>query len=385
MKRDDYVFVLTSFLVWRLLIFIPIFLAPFFIPLHNAFLGGGLQNYLNNPYFWSWANFDGEHYISIARIGYGNFEQAFFPLYPFLIHQISRVYGFKSLDLMVATGLFISNVSFLLSLVGLYKLIRIDYKKNVARLTILLLLFFPTSFYFGAVYTESLFLCLVVWSFYFLRRENYFLASLLGMFAASARVVGIVLLPIYIISMTYWKRPIKTMINLLFIPVGILSYMYYSYLKWGDPLKFFNVASSFGEQRSDHLIILPQVFYRYFVKIIPNISWSYFPVIFTTLLEISVALLFLGLIFYLFYHLMRGTMIVKSSYWLYLVFAYIVPTLSGSFSSLPRYALVLFPAFIYFAYFAQKLPKVLLVCILIAMSLVAIIAHILFIRGYFVS
>ena len=50
--------------------------------------------YHSNFLLWSWANFDGEHYLNIARHGYqvirGQSEYAFFPLYPLLINLMSR-------------------------------------------------------------------------------------------------------------------------------------------------------------------------------------------------------------------------------------------------------------------------------------------------------
>lgn len=332
------------FIFWRLLIFIPIFLAPFFFDLQRNFLGGGLENYLSNPYFWSWANFDGEHYLSIANIGYSNGEQSFFPLYPLIINLLGG---------SAFAAIIVSNILFLFTLIGFYKLIKLDYSESVARIATILLIVFPTSFYFGAVYTESLFSSLVVWSFYMFRTQKYLLGTVLGSLSSLTRVIGI-------------------------IPIGLLTYMGYSKYVWGDYLAFFTQAKNFGEQRSDHLILLPQVFYRYFVKIIPNLSWEYFPVVFTTLLEVSVALLFLYLIFVSFKR-------IRLEYWLFLTLGYLIPTLSGSFSSLPRYVVVLFPAFIYFATKLQHKNVILRLGIYIGLAIIAIIAQMLFVRGYFVS
>ena len=344
MQKSNVFFILKSFVVWRILIFIPILLAPFFFELQKNFLGGGLTSYLQNPYFWSWANFDGEHYLAIANLGYGGGEQSFFPFYPLLI---------KFLGGSALVAQLISNFSFLASLFGLFKLIRLDFSEKIAKLAIILLLFFPTSFYFGAVYTESLFLALVVWSFYFFRKKKFFSGILLGSLSSLTRVIGIV-------------------------PIGVLGYMGYSKYKWGDFLAFFHSAKNFGEQRSDHLILLPQVFYRYFVKIIPNLTWDYFPVVFTTLLEVLVGLSFLILIIYSFRKL-------RWEYWLFLTLGYLIPTLSGSFSSLPRYVVVLFPAFIYLALKLEKTKKEVLVGICLLLAIIAITAQMLFARGYFVS
>ncbi len=332
------------FVYWRFLIFIPIILAPYFFKLQTNFLGGGMDKYLSNPYLWSWANFDGEHYLSIAKMGYSNGEQAFFPFYPILI---------KYLGDSVRSGILISNAAFLIALFGIYKLIRLDYSEKIASSAILLMLVFPSSFYFGAVYTESLFLMLTVWMFYFFRKQKYIYGIVAGSLSSLTRVIGL-------------------------IPIGVLGYMWYSHNKWNDFLAFFHAAKNFGEQRSDHLILLPQVFYRYLVKIIPNLTWSYFPVVFTTLLEISVAILFL-------YVIISSFKKIRIEYWLYLVFGYLTPTLSGSFSSLPRYVMVLFPAFIFLSMKLEKVGSAVKYLVFSVLILISCIMQMLFIRGYFVS
>lgn len=332
------------FLYWRFLIFIPIIIAPYFFKLQSNFLGGGMEKYLSNPYLWSWANFDGEHYLSIAKIGYSNGEQAFFPFYPILI---------KYLGNNVWSGILISNIAFLLALFGLYKLIKLDYSEKIAIGAIGLMLVFPSSFYFGAVYTESLFLMLVVWTFYLFRTKKYIFGFIAGSLSSLTRVIGL-------------------------IPVGVLGYMGYSKYKWDDYLAFFHAAKNFGEQRSDHLIILPQVFYRYFVKIIPNLTWSYFPVVFTTLLELIIGITFL-------YLLVVSFKKIRIEYWLFLLFGYLTPTFSGSFSSLPRYVIVLFPAFIFMAVKFEKLNIYLRYLIFTILMIVSCIMQMLFVRGYFVS
>jgi len=175
--------ILLMFLTWRFLLIIISFFAIYFVPLgyKDRFLGGGPINYRSIPEFFSWANFDGEHYLSIAIFGYKNLEQAFFPVYPLLISFFSRPFSSDLISSLVNStivGLIISNASLLLALIFLWELIRIDFSKEIAYLTIILILIFPTSFYFGAVYNESLFLLLSVLSFYCARKGNWFLAGI---------------------------------------------------------------------------------------------------------------------------------------------------------------------------------------------------------------
>ena len=67
--------------------------------------------------------------------------------------------------------------------------------RATARLTVLVLAFFPTSFFLNAVYTESLFLALSAGSLWALRvRQDLLLACLLAGLATATRNVGLFLL-----------------------------------------------------------------------------------------------------------------------------------------------------------------------------------------------
>jgi hypothetical protein len=67
------------------------------------------------------------------------------------------------------------------------------------------------------------------------------------------------------------------------------------------------------------------------------------------------------------------------------VAGYLIPTLSGSFSSLPRYVLVLFPGFILMAVWLSKKSRWLQTAVLLILFLALGIATALFARGYWVA
>lgn len=388
MNRNKVAKLLGFFISWRLALFVFLGLSAY-LPLQKNFLGGGLGNYIKAPYFWAWANFDGEHYISIAQRGYGQGEQAFFPSYPLLIKGLSVLFG-KSIGVYVLLGLLISIFFFFIALIGLYKLIILDYPEKVARASILLLLLFPASFYFGSVYTESLFLALIVWSFYFARKKNWFAAVILGAFSSATRFIGILLLPAIFFELVGWSaikdilawRPLKVaplkVLFLAILPVGFILYMYFLKQSTGDPLAFINTLPGFGEQRSQTPIVLPQVFYRYFFKILPNVIYSYLPVVFTTFLELATAILFTVLSVAAFFKL-------RLSYAIYLSLGFLIPTLSGSFSSLPRYVVVLFPGFLLMAIYFLKLERAMKFILLSILFLLLGLATALFVRGYWIA
>lgn len=369
MFTKDYKFLIKAFLIWLVALFAILFLAVKFIPLQKNFLGGGYSNYVTSPYLWAWGNFDGEHYVSIAKNGYGFGEYAFFPLYPVLI----KVFG---------NGIFVSITSFFIGLIGLFKLLKFDFSEKFAKTVIIFLLIFPTSYYFASVYTESLFFALAVWALYWARRGNFLLATILGIFLTATRFIGIIILPVVWIEWFLESRGKNNFLKsfpeiTLAIPTGLFAYMYYLEGKTHDMFAFFTSLTSFGEQRSSHLITLPQVFYRYFFKIIPSLNFNYFPVTFVTFLEIVVSLIFLLMIFLSFRKL-------RFSYWTFLTLGYLIPTFSGSFSSLPRYVLILFPAYIFFAKLAGKRRFYFFAFGAVSFILL-IISFGLFARGYWIS
>ena len=171
------------------------------------------------------------------------------------------------------------------------------------------------------------------------------------------------------------------------IPIGLFFYMYYLKSTTGDPLEFLHSVGIYGEQRSTQIILLPQVFYRYIFKILPNINYDYFPVVFTTWLEFLTAVLFGGLgLLGILGGLKRLRKIrIRLSYLIFLVLGYIIPTLSGSFSSMPRYVLILFPGFILMAVYLNELKSSYRYFFFCVLFILLGIATALFVRGYWIA
>lgn len=371
------------FLFWRIALFFVLFFSLAIFPLQFNFLGGGLTAYLHNPALWAWLNFDGEHYFSIAQNGYHALEYFFFPVYPMSVRVIADVFG-RSVTGVAIEGIVLSNVVFLIGLFGLIRLIRLEYTPSIAQSSILLLLLFPTSFYFGSFFTESLFFAEVIWALYFARKGQWFYAGLLGGLATGTRIVGVALIPAFLLeSYLQYKMDIKKytqpVLAAILTFLGLILYMLFLKARTGDPLNFFTSLNSvFGAQRDDSIVLLPQVFYRYIFKILPSIDYHYFPQVFTTLLELGSGLLFLVLSIIAFFKL-------RLSYAVYLAAGYLTPTLSGSFSSFPRYALVLFPGFILVALGVNAIPKPARAFVYITSAVLLFVSLALFARGYWIS
>lgn len=149
--------------------------------------GGGFGSLLAG----SVDRFDAAYYLDIAAHGYGSFSSgkvAFFPLYPALIRLFTPVFVTP-----VVAGVVVSLGALLLALVLLYRLTELELGPRAARATVLLLAFAPVSFFFGAVYTESLFLMLSVGAVLAARRDRWALACALGALATLTRPTGVLL------------------------------------------------------------------------------------------------------------------------------------------------------------------------------------------------
>src|SRR4030043_577900 len=183
-------FLTTIFLLWKLSLLFIAFLAEKILPTFgNRFPYVGDLKYGGLPYWiWSFGNFDGVYYIRIVQKGYlDQFTQAFFPVYPILIKIVSVI----TFGNYVLSGLLISNTAFLIGLLLFFKMVTKIYDRKIALWACLFLLSFPTSFYFGSVYTEGLFFLMVISAFYLSSLGKIWQASIIGAFASATRLVGI--------------------------------------------------------------------------------------------------------------------------------------------------------------------------------------------------
>ncbi len=380
--RKDIFHILLIFLGWKFLLVLTLLLSVMFLPLGatDRFLGGGIERYSPSPEVFAWANFDGEHYLSIAIFGYKSLEQAFFPVYPKLISLLSAPFSgdlYSAFTASVLSGLFISTIAFILALIIFWDLILLDYKKDVAFLAMLALLTFPTAFFFSSLYNESLFLVLTLASFYSARKGKWGWAGIFGMIASATRVFGILILPALIIEAYLQRAHPKKILGLMLIPLGLLGYMLYQLQTVGDPLAFYNLQTIVGQQHQQGIVLLPQVFVRY-IKML--ISFDVTNIMYLTLvLEFMIGILFfvLPIIGYL--------KKVRLSYLFFAAAGFLLPTFTGSFSSVPRYVLVLFPSFIVMGIILSKQKKIIRVAFLLISFIWLVIEASLFFRGYWVA
>jgi len=180
---------------FKVAVLLAAFLAPYFFSFNTA-------NYLANfhypanalPDTWtSLKTWDAQHYLCLADQGYspGDWDNVFFPLWPFLIHLTGPLFFGNNL----AAGLVLSLLFTLASMVFLYLLVKPSCGTETAFNTGLFLLAFPTGFYMSLVYTEALFLTLATAYFYFSREGKIGPAAFCAFLLPLTRPLGVLILP----------------------------------------------------------------------------------------------------------------------------------------------------------------------------------------------
>jgi Gpi18-like mannosyltransferase len=123
-----------------------------------------------SPFWDTFARYDTGYFEGIAWSGYaplpgGRSNIAYFPVYPMLIRAVGRLFD-RHHAIFYISGVAISWVCFVLAMVALYHLARLDLPEERARRAVLLTMIFPFAFFFGVAYSESTFLLFWCWGFW---------------------------------------------------------------------------------------------------------------------------------------------------------------------------------------------------------------------------
>ena len=192
--------------------------------------------------FAIWHQWDSRHYFDVAENG----DKApgegttlvLPPLLPLLIRAGALVTGSWA-----SGGVFVVTlISFLPGLL-LYQLARCDLNEESAFRAMLVLLLFPTSFFMHIVYTEGLFLTTVLAAFLAARRGNWRAVAIFGLLAGLTRINAFVLAPALLVEA--WgdsrKGRVPRLLASLTVGLGLAVYLWINYAVAGDPLAFFTV------------------------------------------------------------------------------------------------------------------------------------------------
>jgi hypothetical protein len=209
-----------------------------------------LTRSLAEPLLSPLARWDAVWYLRIAESGYGGSDvrAAFFPFYPLLVRAVAAPFGASPGALLVAAYV-VSLAAFLGALVLLHRLVWLELGRPLAQPALLLLAVFPAAVFFGAPYSESLFLLLAVGAFYAARTGRWAWAGAAAAAAAGTRSAGVLLL--LPVAMLWWSARPRQPANaawLLLAPLGLAAYALFLGLAEGDAWRFLDVQDAWSRE-----------------------------------------------------------------------------------------------------------------------------------------
>jgi Gpi18-like mannosyltransferase len=295
-----------------------------------------------------WNRWDAPHYLDIARMGYVSQGVearwiVFYPLYPWLVRASALVMP----DEMLAAFL-VSGAASVAAGVLLRRLARLDEPEEVARASVFFMLVFPTAYFLHIGYTEGLFLALAMGAFLAARARCWWAAGLLGGLAALARVNGLLLVPA--LAFEAWEeyrgegRRVRAGWLWALCPLaGFGVYLFINWWVFGDPRTFLNAQGEYWYKS----LTWPWVG----IRETWNSVWARAPSEAQMVGWHELFFVLLGLLVTVW-----GWLRLRTSYAIWMTCNWLLWTSTKFVLSVPRYTLVLFPAFILFARLRASRP-----------------------------
>jgi hypothetical protein len=197
-----------------------------------------------------WARWDSDWFLRIAENGYTwpSSTPAFFPLYPLLVAAL----GWAFLGHDVLAGVVISLAAGCAAFALLYRLTDLRLGEGTAQRTVLFLAVAPTSLFFGAVYSESLFLLLAVAAFLLAEKGRFSGAGTAAGLALLTRSAGIALLPALVLLA--WRAPnrLRALAGVAIAPLLFAIYPLVLAIWIDRPLAFMDAQKVVWERRLSH-------------------------------------------------------------------------------------------------------------------------------------
>lgn len=362
--------ILRTFLFWRTgLFFVALLGSIAFSIVPNGSLGSPSAG--NFDYWLSWAQWDGGHYMEIVKNGYEDVANvAFMPLFPAIARYTGVLFG------PLFSGLLVANVAFLFFLYAIKKYVEQSFPKEVAKYTVITYLFFPTSIYAIAFYSEGLYLLLSCLALLFFLKQKMVFLTIFACLAAATRFVGFALVAAMAVSFlkTYFDNrsfiDIKRVVILLLgASVTLFLLGYFLLFPYGRSFgAIVSVQSLWGREVTDPAsTILSYVFPILFFEQRPIMD--YFDLFFTVvpLLLLTIQVKKLGM-----------------ALWIYSMLAILIPASTGTLSGMPRYLLASFGFFVLLAQFLAQRPRV-RIAYFIASLCLQLFFLVRFFNGFWVS
>ncbi|MCR4306233.1 MAG: hypothetical protein NUV73_04070 [Candidatus Daviesbacteria bacterium] len=343
------------FLIWFSAVFLSFYLGFSTLPHSDKFI---------NDFWASLSNWDGGHYLGIARDGYSEkFQYAFFPLYPLLIKLLNQL-----INNFLVSAILISVASTFLGFHLFYRMIAEDFDRKLAEKVSLVILFFPTSFFFLTAYSEGLFFFFSIAAFYFFRRNKLMWATIALVLVSATRLVGLAVVAALWIDIFTRGGLNRKNWYILFAPLGFILYCIFLYQQTGDPFYFITAENHW--QRN---LVTPGIGFWETIKKITGSGLS--AIDFNILLDLLFAIFGVGFA-------IRAFRFLPLYFSFYSLLSVLLPLFTPTLSSMPRFLLPVFPIFILVALIKNKYLN--LSFQVFSLLLLGIFAA-LFAAGYWVS
>jgi hypothetical protein len=206
--------------------------------------------------FWdTFARYDAGWYHGIAAQGYvygegGRNNLAFFPVYPMLMRAGGTLLGGRQEDYYFA-GIVVSWLAFAAAMTVLYRLALLDLPRSAAIRAVIYTAVFPFAYFFGLVYSESLFLFALVVAAYGLRTQRWMAAAAGGALMTATRATGVMAVPG--LALLAWqvacgdrRRRITAIAAVAASLLGIGLYSLFNAAMSGTPLAWYHAITFWG-------------------------------------------------------------------------------------------------------------------------------------------
>jgi len=317
-----------------------------------------------SPFWDPFTRFDSGWYFGVARNGYvyvenGRSNLAYFPVYPLLMRYVGRLFGPSASNVYLG-GIIVSWTAFVLAMIVLYDLAKLDLPARRAERAVLLTAIFPFAFFFGVVYTESVFLLFTLLAFYGFRTRRWLWGGLAGAIATATRVNGVFILPA--LAWIAWRtaKPEARDRMLAFAGVvlaasGIGLYSLYVYSLSGNPLEWAASIQRWGYHPGGSPLLGPFRLVRALVSHPYAFLAGERMALYDTLNGMT-ALAFAATVPFVWRRF-------GAAYGFLLVANLWLPLSSGQYEGLGRYCAVLFPSFIWLASLRSRVVSTYLVVV----------------------
>jgi hypothetical protein len=303
-------------------------------------------------------------YLGIAWEGYSfipnrpEFQQniVFFPAFPILMRIVGRLLGGASTAFALG-GTLVSWFAFLGGLTYLYRLaVALLDSEDAARRSVWLIAAFPFAIFYGAIYTESLYLLGAVGAFYHFRRQEWWRVAGWGLLVGLTRPNGCFLsIPLAVLALEPWlpawlvgaqrtSRPdeagVRSLVTRLAAAsapgVGVLLYCAYIWRLTGNPIAWAEGHLAWGRSYQGLGALVSQ---RY-EWLSQGGLYAYTAAVPNDLINGLAALFVLGAVWPVARRL-------GLAYAVFILVNILPPLAAGGLLSAGRFASVLFPAFVW--------------------------------------